>query len=269
MYVTAAQPAQTVRWTKAAPRSRIGAGSRRRCSPSASSACSPTSPRSRSRQCCRSTSQPCWAWVRWRTASSTASIRACPRPSASSAAGGPIRRKRPKWVAFVGYFASALSRVGLLLATGFASITAVIAVDRLGKGLRTGPQRLADRDGVRSGRSGSQLRRASSDGHRRSTRGPAVGVRRARCDSARPRRLPRGLRLQLGIRGSRRGGAGACRAGPEDGWWKTAACDHSTDERRDAGSRSGCPTFRSPRCAGCWWWPACLAWSPLATASSI
>jgi MFS family permease len=48
--------------------------------------------------------------------------------------------KRPKWVAFVGYLASALSRVALLLATGFASITAVIAVDRLGKGLRTGPR---------------------------------------------------------------------------------------------------------------------------------
>ena len=48
--------------------------------------------------------------------------------------------KRPKWVAFVGYLASALSRIGLLLATGFASITAVISVDRLGKGLRTGPR---------------------------------------------------------------------------------------------------------------------------------
>jgi MFS family permease len=48
--------------------------------------------------------------------------------------------RRPKWVAFVGYFASALSRIGLLLATGFAGITAVIAVDRLGKGLRTGPR---------------------------------------------------------------------------------------------------------------------------------
>jgi MFS family permease len=49
-------------------------------------------------------------------------------------------RGRPKWVAFVGYLASALSRVGLLLATGFASLTAAIAVDRLGKGLRTGPR---------------------------------------------------------------------------------------------------------------------------------
>jgi MFS family permease len=48
--------------------------------------------------------------------------------------------RRPKWVAFVGYFTSALSRVGLLMVTGFAGISAVIAVDRLGKGLRTGPR---------------------------------------------------------------------------------------------------------------------------------
>jgi MFS family permease len=48
--------------------------------------------------------------------------------------------KRPKWVAFVGYLASALSRIGLLFASGFASITTAIAVDRLGKGLRTGPR---------------------------------------------------------------------------------------------------------------------------------
>ncbi|HET8970285.1 MAG TPA: MFS transporter [Candidatus Nanopelagicales bacterium] len=48
--------------------------------------------------------------------------------------------RRPKWVAFVGYLASALSRVGLLFATGFGAITAVITTDRLGKGLRTGPR---------------------------------------------------------------------------------------------------------------------------------
>jgi MFS family permease len=48
--------------------------------------------------------------------------------------------KRPKWVALVGYLASALSRIGLLFASGFANLTAVIAVDRLGKGLRTGPR---------------------------------------------------------------------------------------------------------------------------------
>lgn len=48
--------------------------------------------------------------------------------------------RRPKWVAFVGYLASALSRIGLLLVTGFASITAVVALDRLGKGVRTGPR---------------------------------------------------------------------------------------------------------------------------------
>ncbi len=49
-------------------------------------------------------------------------------------------RRRPKWVAFVGYAASAVSRIVLIVATGFAAITAVIAVDRLGKGLRTGPR---------------------------------------------------------------------------------------------------------------------------------
>ena len=48
--------------------------------------------------------------------------------------------RRPKWVAFVGYLASAVSRIGLLFATGFGAITAVITADRLGKGLRTGPR---------------------------------------------------------------------------------------------------------------------------------
>ncbi len=48
--------------------------------------------------------------------------------------------RRPKWVAFVGYLTSALSRFGLLFAGGFGTITAVITADRLGKGLRTGPR---------------------------------------------------------------------------------------------------------------------------------
>ena len=48
--------------------------------------------------------------------------------------------RRPKWVAFGGYSASAVSRVAMLFATGFGSITAVITTDRLGKGLRTGPR---------------------------------------------------------------------------------------------------------------------------------
>jgi hypothetical protein len=43
-----------------------------------------------------------------------------------------VAHKRPKWIAFVGHLASALSRVGLLLASGFARITAVMAVDHLG-----------------------------------------------------------------------------------------------------------------------------------------
>ena len=50
------------------------------------------------------------------------------------------RSDRPKWVAFAGYGFSALSRFGLLFVTGFWAITSVVAVDRLGKGLRTGPR---------------------------------------------------------------------------------------------------------------------------------
>jgi MFS family permease len=48
--------------------------------------------------------------------------------------------RRPKWVAFLGYSGSALSRIALLFATSLASIGVVVTVDRLGKGLRTGPR---------------------------------------------------------------------------------------------------------------------------------
>ncbi len=50
------------------------------------------------------------------------------------------RASRPKWVAVVGYGASALSRIAMLPAHGLASITGAITVDRLGKGLRTAPR---------------------------------------------------------------------------------------------------------------------------------
>ena len=50
------------------------------------------------------------------------------------------RSDRPKWVAFTGYALSAVTRFGLLVVSGFWAITSVIAVDRLGKGLRTGPR---------------------------------------------------------------------------------------------------------------------------------
>lgn len=50
------------------------------------------------------------------------------------------RGGQPKWVAVVGYGASAVSRIAMLAATGFAAITAVITADRLGKGLRTAPR---------------------------------------------------------------------------------------------------------------------------------
>ena len=50
------------------------------------------------------------------------------------------RYERPKWVAFAGYALAAAARVGLLFATGFAAITAVVTADRIGKGLRTAPR---------------------------------------------------------------------------------------------------------------------------------
>jgi MFS family permease len=50
------------------------------------------------------------------------------------------RGGHPKWVAVLGYGASALSRIAMLPAAGFAAITAVITGDRLGKGLRTAPR---------------------------------------------------------------------------------------------------------------------------------
>jgi MFS family permease len=50
------------------------------------------------------------------------------------------RTDRPKWVAFTGYGISALARVWLIVASGFASVVAVVTVDRLGKGLRTAPR---------------------------------------------------------------------------------------------------------------------------------
>ena len=50
------------------------------------------------------------------------------------------RGGQPKWIAFFGYGLSAVARIGLLFATGFAALTAVITVDRLGKGIRTAPR---------------------------------------------------------------------------------------------------------------------------------
>lgn len=50
------------------------------------------------------------------------------------------RIDQPKWVAFVGYAVAAVARVGLLFATGFAAIMAVITADRIGKGIRTAPR---------------------------------------------------------------------------------------------------------------------------------
>lgn len=47
---------------------------------------------------------------------------------------------RPKPVAVAGYGLSMVARIGLLFATGFAGIVAVIGIDRVGKGIRTAPR---------------------------------------------------------------------------------------------------------------------------------
>ncbi len=50
------------------------------------------------------------------------------------------RIEQPKWIAFIGYALAAVARVGLLFASGFVAITAVITADRIGKGIRTAPR---------------------------------------------------------------------------------------------------------------------------------
>lgn len=57
-------------------------------------------------------------------------------------AGGYLadRLDRPKWVALFGYGLSAITKPLLLVFTGFGSLSTVITLDRLGKGVRTGPR---------------------------------------------------------------------------------------------------------------------------------
>nr|WP_260303549.1 MFS transporter [Rathayibacter sp. PhB127] len=50
------------------------------------------------------------------------------------------RTDRPKLVALAGYGLSAIARLGLLAGSGPAALTAVVTVDRLGKGIRTAPR---------------------------------------------------------------------------------------------------------------------------------
>jgi MFS family permease len=81
------------------------------------------------------------------------------------------RTDRPKWVAFGGYGISALARVWLLFASGFASVVGVVAVDRVGKGIRTAP-----RDAMITASSDSAILGRSFGVHRMlDTIGAAVG----------------------------------------------------------------------------------------------
>ncbi len=116
--------------------------------------------------------------------------------------------RRPKWVAFAGYGLSALSRIALIPATGFAAITGVVAVDRLGKGLRTGP-----RDAMIAGASDpAQLGRNFGVHRALDTAGALIGPLIAFAVLA---AIPIGLGgytsvfvVQRGVRRDRAGGAG-------------------------------------------------------------
>lgn len=50
------------------------------------------------------------------------------------------RGDHPKWVAVVGYGLSAVTRAVLFVASGFAGVAAAVALDRIGKGIRTAPR---------------------------------------------------------------------------------------------------------------------------------
>ena len=50
------------------------------------------------------------------------------------------RLGRPTGVALAGYGLAMLARIGLLFASGFWTLTAVVTADRIGKGIRTAPR---------------------------------------------------------------------------------------------------------------------------------
>ncbi len=50
------------------------------------------------------------------------------------------RGGHPKWVAFAGYGISCAARFALLVSSGLATVATVVAVDRVGKGIRTAPR---------------------------------------------------------------------------------------------------------------------------------
>ncbi|HEX6056273.1 MAG TPA: MFS transporter [Intrasporangium sp.] len=50
------------------------------------------------------------------------------------------RADRPKWVAFLGYALSASTKLLLIPLQSFAAVTALVTIDRLGKGIRTAPR---------------------------------------------------------------------------------------------------------------------------------
>ena len=114
-----------------------------------------------------------WAWVRWRSASSTASTRACPRLSGSLGGWWADSTSGPN-----GSHSSATRcpRCPVRPAAGHR----LLRHHRRGRrrsprqGTADRPARLADRHCVRPGPSGPQLRRPPGDGHGRRAAGPLL-----------------------------------------------------------------------------------------------
>ena len=82
-----------------------------------------------------------WGCSRLPSVSSTGCTRARPRSSASRGAYSPTGGSAHKEVATAGYALSAVCRVALLVAgSTWTAIAGIVAVDRIGKGIRTAPR---------------------------------------------------------------------------------------------------------------------------------
>ena len=103
----------------------------------------------------------------------------------------------PKWVAVVGYGLSAITRGVLLVASSFGAVVAIVAVDRIGKGIRTAP-----RDAMITASSDPRTLGRSFGVHRTlDTVGAALGPLLAFVVLwADPRRLPDGVRHLVRLR---------------------------------------------------------------------
>ena len=134
-------------------------------------------------------------------------------------AGGYLgdRRRRHKGVAAFGYGLSAVCKLALAaVGTTFGAISAIVMIDRSGKGLRTAPRDAMISLSSRQRGPRHVVRRAPRARHRRRAARPAGGVRPARAGAAGVRlAVPRLVLLRR--RRPRRARPARARAGPQGG----------------------------------------------------